>query len=151
MVANPVGNPEQKGNGLTTSPDGKYFYALDTGASTATAKDPLGVRTITKYSIVDDNSLTQPRILASPLSYIWDGIRASRGGWIVAAASEGVDIVDPVSGLTLGTFHVGQNVTAVNIAFRPGGYIYVVGKGGAWEIKAKEEFAWDDARYTGQY
>lgn len=43
--------------------------------------------------------------------------------------AQGIDVLSPLSGKTLGTIHLGAGLGGVNLAFAPNGTTYVVGKG----------------------
>lgn len=149
-----VGNTLDKGNGVTVSPDGQHLVVSDTGASGATGKDPLGNRSLTKYKIEYTESgghaITSPAILASPIAGLYDGLRYTGSGkYLVGGSYEGLDFLDSVTGSVLGTIKVPFPDSTVNFAFRKGGGIYVVGKGGMYSIKIAEEVAWSDPAYSG--
>lgn len=78
--------------------------------------------------------LTNKRLFNNPIYYIHDGVRVSRNGYVISGIREGVDLMDPVTGRTLGAIHVGGGqTTAVNLAF--GGHeLWIVGGGGIWQV-----------------
>ncbi|TKY84709.1 hypothetical protein EX895_005789 [Sporisorium graminicola] len=150
-----VGNTLSKGNGVTVSPDGQHLVVADTGASGSTGKDPLGNRSLTKYKVVytdeGGHAVTSPSILATPIAGLYDGLRyTGNGKYLVGGSYEGLDFLDAVTGSVLGTIKVKSTDSTVNFAFRKGGGIYVVGKGGMYSIKIDEEVAWSDAAFSGQ-
>lgn len=84
--------------------------------------------------------LSNRRLFSVAIAYQYDGIRASRNGWIFAVGGEGVDVLDPRTGLTLGTIRVSgpRPRTSVNVAF--GNHeMWVVGDGGVWHISGVKE------------
>lgn len=125
----------------------------DTGASGASGKDPLGNRSLTKYKIeyVDGgHAITSLSILASPIAGLYDGLRyTGNGKYLVAGSYEGLDFLDSRTESVLGTIKVHSTDSTVNFAFRKGGEIYVVGKGGMYLIKIAEEVAWWNPAFSG--
>ncbi|KAL0944813.1 lactonohydrolase [Colletotrichum truncatum] len=127
-------------NGVAVSPleKGRHtLYLPDTGVSESkpiSRKNPYGNRALFAYDVAIGGVLTNSRFLNNPISYFYDGIRVSRNGWIFVGAGDGVDVIDPVSGLTLGTVRVGggENL-AVNLAFGEH-EMWIVGKGGVWHV-----------------
>ncbi|KAF5523803.1 hypothetical protein CGCA056_v005637 [Colletotrichum aenigma] len=97
-------------------------------------KNPYGNRALFAYDVATGGVLTSPRLLNNPISYFYDGIRVSRNGWIFVGAGDGVDVIDPVSGLTLGTIRVGGGDNlAVSLAFGEHEF-WIVGRGGVWHV-----------------
>lgn len=131
-------------NGVAISPlkDGKQtLYLPDTGASEQkpiSRKNPYGDRALVAYDVAAGGVLTSPRLLNNPISYFYDGIRVSRNGWIFAGAGDGVDVIDPDTGLTLGTIRVGGVNVAVNLAFGEH-ELWIVGQGGVWHVSGIAE------------
>ncbi|KAG7055968.1 AkeP protein [Colletotrichum scovillei] len=127
-------------NGVAVSPlyDGRHvLYLPDTGVSEAKPvdrKNPYGNRALFAYDVGAGGILTNARFLNNPISYFYDGIRVSRNGWIFVGAGDGVDVIDPVSGLALGTIRVGGGSNlAVNMAFGEH-ELWIVGRGGVWHV-----------------
>lgn len=118
-------------------------YLPDTGASETkpvARHNPYGDRSLLAYDVAQGGLLTNVRFLNNPIGYFYDGIRATKNGYLFAGAGDGVDVIDPVDGLTLGTIRVGggQNL-AVGITFWEH-EMWVVGKGGVWHVSnVKEE------------
>ncbi|SPO29097.1 uncharacterized protein UTRI_06046 [Ustilago trichophora] len=148
-----VGNTLAKGNGVTVSPDGRHLAVSDTGASGSTGKDATGNRSVTKYdiqSIDGGHAITSSSVLASPIAGLYDGLRyTGNGKYIVGGSYEGLDFLDAVTGSVLGTIKVPPTDSTVNFAFRKGGGIYVVGKGGMYSVRIAEEVAWSDPAFSG--
>lgn len=127
-------------NGVAVSSlqDGRHtLYLPDTGVSEfkpVSKKNPYGNRALFAYDVATGGVLTSPRLLNNPISYFYDGIRVSRNGWIFVGAGDGVDVIDPVSGLTLGTIRVGGGDNlAVSLAFGEHEF-WIVGRGGVWHV-----------------
>lgn len=134
-----------KANGVAVSPlqDGHHvLYLPDTGVSEAKPvdrKNPYGTRALFAYDVAAGGVLTNARFLNNPISYFYDGIRVSRNGWIFVGAGDGVDVIDPVSGLALGTIRVdGGSNLAVNMAFGEN-ELWIVGRGGVWHVSGVAE------------
>lgn len=133
-------------NGVAVSApsDGsRQLYLPDTGVSVfkpVSLKDPYGDRRLTAYDIATEGGvLSNPRLLNNPISYFYDGIRVSRNGYIFAGVGDGVDVIDPLTGLTLGTIRVGggENL-AVTLAFGEH-ELWTVGRGGVWHVSGIQE------------
>ncbi|KAJ9664402.1 hypothetical protein H2198_000331 [Neophaeococcomyces mojaviensis] len=132
-------------NGVAVSESGsiRTVYLPNTGVSEfkpVSKKNPYGQREIWAYDFsAPAPVLTNPRLLNNPISYFYDGIRVSRNGWIFAGAGDGVDVIDPVTGLTLGTIRVGGGDNlAVTVAFGEH-EIWIVGRGGVWHVSNVKE------------
>lgn len=133
-----VHNTTNNTNGVAISlRNGKQtLYLPDTGASEqkpVSRKTPYGDRALVAYDIAAGGILTSPRLLNNPISYFYDGIRVSRNGWIFTGAGDGVDVIDPDTGLTLGTIRFGGENVAVNVAFVDH-KLWIVGQGGVWHV-----------------
>ena len=112
-------------------------FIPDTGVSEfkpKSIKNPYGNRALFAYDTSIEGVLANPRLLNNPISYFYDGIRASKNGYLFAGAGDGVDVIDPTSGLTLGTIRVGggENL-AVSVAFGEH-EMWIVGRGGVWHV-----------------
>ncbi|KAJ5103656.1 hypothetical protein N7532_004185 [Penicillium argentinense] len=135
-------------NGVAMSPDSKTLYIPDTGVSEfrPSNKNPHGRRMLWAFDVGSQGGvLANQRLLTSPISYFYDGLRVSREGWLFSGSGDGVDVIDPVSGFVLGSIRTGggENV-AVSMAFGEH-EMWIVGKGGAWhvkDIKAKLKRDW---------
>lgn len=96
-------------------------YLPDTGVSEfkpVSRKNPFGNRALFAYEAGAGGVLSNPRFLNNPISYFYDGIRASRSGLLFEGSGDGVDVIDPVDGWTLGRIRVGggENL-AVSVAW----------------------------------
>jgi gluconolactonase len=117
-------------------------YLPDSGVSGRSGKNTFGNRALFAYDAVRGGVLTNARLLNNPISYFYDGIRVSKNGYIFAGAGDGVDVIDPENGLTLGTIRVGGGV-AVSLSFGKHEML-IVGKGGVWHVSdVNEELARD--------
>ncbi|TDZ20072.1 hypothetical protein Cob_v007148 [Colletotrichum orbiculare MAFF 240422] len=132
-------------NGVAVSPprNGRHtLYLPDSGVSEqkpVSRKNPYGDRALVAYDVATGGYLANPRFLNNPISYFYDGVRVSRNGWIFVGAGDGVDVIDPDTGLTLGTIRVGggENL-AVNVAFGEH-ELWIVGRGGVWHVSGVAE------------
>lgn len=124
-------------NGKTT------LYLPDTGVSVfkpVSKKDPYEDRALYALDVSPEGGyLSNKRLLNNPITYFYDGIRVSRNGWIFAGSGDGIDVIDPKSGLALGSIRVGggENV-AVSLAFGEH-ELWIVGRGGVWHVSDIEE------------
>lgn len=152
MRPKPVHITSGNANGIAISrslhnPSTHTVYIPDTGISEfkpVSFKNPYGNRALFAYDTSHGGVLANPRFLNNPISYFYDGIRASKNGFLFAGAGDGVDVIDPDSGLTLGTIRVGggENV-AVSVAFGEH-EMWIVGRGGVWHVQnVKESLARD--------
>lgn len=113
----------------------------------------LGPRSLTKYSLSMNGhngglSVTNPTTLTTPIAGLYDGLRYTGSGKLLLGASyEGLDFIDAETGAVYGTIQVQKGDSTVNFAFRQGGLIYSVGKGGVYRIKIDEECAWQSAAF----
>lgn len=117
----------------------RRLYLPNTGVSVfkpVSLKDPFGDRRLMAYDIAGQGGpLSNPRLLNNPISYFYDGVRVSRGGYLFVGAGDGVDVVDPASGLTLGSIRVGGGANvAVSMALGVHD-VWIVGRGGVWHVK----------------
>lgn len=120
--------------------DGSYtVYIGDTGVFPfpGPSVDKLGRRDLTAYDTAGSKAaglLTNPRLFNNPIYYVHDGVRVSRNGYVFTGTGEGVDVIDPVTGLTLGSIRVGGgSANAVNLAFGQH-ELWIVGAGGVWHV-----------------
>lgn len=134
----PVHITDGNANGVAMSPGGQTLYIPDTGLSQfrPSAKTPYGKRALSAFDISKSGSvISNKRLLSDPVSYFYDGVRVSRNGWIFCGAGDGIDVIDPDTGFTLGTIRVGggENL-AVSVTFGKN-ELWVVGRGGVWHVK----------------
>ncbi|KAJ5590839.1 hypothetical protein N7450_004811 [Penicillium hetheringtonii] len=138
MQAKVVWTTTGNANGIALGPSGKTIYIPDTGVSEfrPSNKNPHGRRMLWAFDLADERPVpANQRLLMSPISYFYDGIRASGEGWLFAGSGDGVDVIDPESGFVLGSIRTGggDNV-AVSMAFGEH-EMWIVGKGGVWHVK----------------
>ncbi|KAK8028458.1 Six-bladed beta-propeller TolB-like protein [Apiospora marii] len=145
--------PNGNTNGIAVSPDGSSLYVADTGASQVRPSQrwEQGPRDLWAFDFATSKAtgnklplLTNRRLLTRAIQYFYDGVRASRGGWIFGAGGEVVDVVDPESGWILGSIRVGGGgKDPVNLVFGEH-ELWIVGKGGVWHVKnVREKLARD--------
>lgn len=133
-------------NGIAFSRDGT-LYVDTTGVSSGrpNVKDPYKTRALLAY---DTNGgrpqLKNARLFSNSISYYNDGVRVSRNGYVFGAAGDGVDIIEPEDGITLGRIRVGGSSNlAINVAFEDH-TLWIVGKGGVWRVSnIREQLARD--------
>lgn len=145
MAPKPVHLTTGNANGvaIVRTPSHYTLYLPDTGVSVfkpTSTKDPYGDRALYAYDVAPAGGvLTNPRVLNNPISYFYDGVRASGGGWVFAGAGDGVDVVSPTDGVTLGTIRVGGGANLA-VAVALGEHeLWVVGRGGVWYVEGVRE------------
>lgn len=131
------------GVAVTTSDDGHIVYLPDTGVSEfkpVSRKNPYGDRGLFAYDVSKTaGTLNNRRLLNNPITYFYDGIRVSRNGWIFVGSGDGLEVIDPETGLSLGSIRLGggENL-AVSLAF--GDHeLWIVGRGGVWHVSGIQE------------
>ena len=83
--------------------------------------------------------LSNQRLLGSPVSYFYDGIRTAGNGWLFAGSGDGVDVIDPVTGFVIGSIRIGGgNNLAVTVAFGDR-ELFIIGKGGVWVVRGLKQ------------
>ncbi|KAJ4394362.1 hypothetical protein N0V93_003579 [Gnomoniopsis smithogilvyi] len=132
-------------NGIAVTakqPDGsRTVYIADTGTSPPKLNAPFDNFNRRELSAYDARGpfLTNPRLFNNPIYFSHDGVRVSRNGYVFSGIGQGVDVMDPVTGLTLGAIHVGGGqTTAVNLAFGEH-ELWIVGGGGVWHVNGVKE------------
>ncbi|KAG9249810.1 uncharacterized protein F5Z01DRAFT_678393 [Emericellopsis atlantica] len=98
------------GVAIADSEHGQVIYLPDTGVSEfkpVSQKNAFGNRGLYAFDVGQNGILTNQRLLNNPIGYFYDGLRVSRNGWIFAGAGDGVDVIDPGTGLALGTIRIG--------------------------------------------
>lgn len=129
-------------NGVALSPSGHTIYLGDTGVLEyfPTRNDPNGARELWAYDFVSSVHgakvpvLTNQRMLNTPINYFYDGIRVSIEGWILAGSGDGVDLIDPETGLALGSVRIGGG-EALAVSLALGWHeFWIVGRGGIWRV-----------------
>lgn len=120
---------------------GRTVYIADTAISPpplGTPNNQFNRRDLSAYD-AKGPLLTNQRLFNNPISYFHDGVRVSRNGWVFGGAGEGVDVMDPETGLTIGTIHVGGGqTTAVNLALGEH-ELWIIGAGGVWQVNGVRE------------
>lgn len=116
------------------------LYVSDSGAFRPRPLDPYGLRSLTAFDIPRGGfPANNERLFSSPISNFYDGVRISRNGWVFAATGDGVEVLDPNTGISLGSIRVGgTGGRAVNIAFGEH-EMWIVGYGGVWHLTGVKE------------
>lgn len=111
-------------NGLALSPDGHTLYVSDTNATSGrpSMNFDSSVRNIIAFDMVNKVSsglLSSGRFVYQTDAGVPDGFRVSASGLIFAGAGDGVDVVDPTTGVLLGKINT-PNDNVFNVQFVPG-------------------------------
>ncbi|MEM8570575.1 MAG: SMP-30/gluconolactonase/LRE family protein [Pseudomonadota bacterium] len=80
-----------KPNGLAFSPDERFLYVADTGAS----HSPGGPKHLRRHAVEPDGKLTGGDIFAECTNGLFDGFRVDRDGRIWSSAADGVHCLSP--------------------------------------------------------
>jgi gluconolactonase len=99
-----------KPNGLAFSPDEKFLYIADTGASHM----PGGPKHIRRFAVSQDGQLAGGAVFAECTAGLFDGFRVDRDGRIWSSSAEGVHCFDP-DGTLIGKIHIPELVS--NLCF----------------------------------
>lgn len=128
-------------NGMAIAADGTLYVDI-TGISSGrlNAKDPFKTRALLSFDTGNSSPpLQHERLFYNSISYYCDGVRVSKSGLVFCAARDGVEIIDPKEGLTLGRVRTGGGENAaVNIALDDH-TLWIVGKGGVWKVSRIQE------------
>ncbi|KAF4546813.1 Six-bladed beta-propeller TolB-like protein [Lasiodiplodia theobromae] len=149
MAPKPVHITTGNANGVAVArsphdPSTLVLYLPDTGVSVfkpVSYKDPYGDRRLFAYDVspYGGGVLTNPRMLNNPVAYFYDGIKVSKEGWIFVGAGDGVDVISPTDGVTLGTIRVGGGANLA-VSMTLGEHeLWIVGRGGVWHVKGIKE------------
>ncbi|KAF4445803.1 calcium-dependent phosphotriesterase [Fusarium austroafricanum] len=143
----PFHTTDGQANGITFHKDegGKgTIYISNTAASQpgpAPHKlNPYGPRRLTAFDASYPGAVvSNERLAAVPIAFVYDGIKVSKSGIVFAGSGNGVDIIDPLTGDTLGTIRVGGGkYIAVNMALGEK-ELWIVGAGGVWHVTGFRE------------
>ncbi len=97
-----------KPNGLAFSPDEKILYVADSGATHTQG----GPHEIVAFTVRDDGTLADRRVLAEISAGVPDGFRVDADGNIWTSAAEGVHCIAP-DGALIGKIHIPETVANV--------------------------------------
>lgn len=125
-------------NGIAIAEDGTlYIDTAGISSGQPNVKDSTKTRALLAYDTRNGQpQLRDRRLFSNSISYYCDGVRVSRYGYVFCATADGVDIIEPTAGATLGRIRVAgldPNTVAVNIAFQ-NHTLWIVGKGGVWRV-----------------
>jgi gluconolactonase len=110
-------------NGLAFSPDERFLYVADTGA---THKEN-GPRHIRRFAISKDGkSVTRGEVFAESTSGLFDGFRVDRQGRIWASTAEGVHCYDP-DGMLIGKILIPEIVANVTFGGTKRNRLFICG------------------------
>lgn len=88
-----VSNFVEEPNGLAFSPDESVLYVSDTSA--ALRKDGGGHHHIVAFDVIDEHTLTNPRIFAVVSPGLADGFRIDTRGWLYTSSADSVQVYHP--------------------------------------------------------
>lgn len=129
---------ETDGNakGIAFAPDGTlYVQKSDISSGRPNVKDPYKTRALMAFDTDDGRpQLRNERLFSNSISYYNDGVRVCKSGYVFGAVGDGVDVIEPENGITLGRIRVGGSPNlAINVAFDDH-TLWIVGKGGVWRV-----------------
>ncbi|KAF7185805.1 hypothetical protein HII31_12907 [Pseudocercospora fuligena] len=128
-------------NGIAFAGDGTLY--VDTTAISSSrpkGKYPLRTRALWAFDTRGGKpQLRDRRLFHNSISYYCDGVRVSKHGYVFCATGDGVDVIEPENGYTLGRIRVGRSGgLAVNVAFEDH-VLWIVGRGGVWKVSGMKE------------
>ena len=103
-----VADDYAKPNGLAFSPDERWLYIADTGAS----HDPDGPRHIRRHRLGPDGTLSDGAVFATCTAGLFDGFRVDRDGRLWASAADGVHCLS-ADGTLIGKVRIPECVANV--------------------------------------
>ena len=116
-------------NGLAFSPDERILYVSDTGSSHV----PGHPRTITAYQVGPDNTLADPRTVATLPDGAYDGFRVDANGNVWTSASGGVHCYAP-DGTHIGTIRIPELVSNVCFGGRKRNRLFITAQTSLYAI-----------------
>ena len=84
------------------------------------------------------STLSNRRLLYVPDSYIADGIKISKSGYLFAATGTSIDVIRLCDGKLMGKIVTGKEIMN-NLVALPGGEWRLVGQGGIWRARISEQ------------
>lgn len=136
MAAKWVFQTDGNANGIAISCEGTLCVDT-TGISSRrpNVKDPLKTRALLAYDTNNGRpQLRNERLFSNSISYYYDGVRVSKNRLVFCANGDGVDVIEPLDGRTLGRIRTdGGTYITVNLAFQDHA-LWIVGKGGVWTV-----------------
>lgn len=116
----------QMPNGLALSVDGSTLFVADSNSS---LKAPTSVRNVIAFDY-SHSMLRNPRLVYQAEDGWPDGIRVSQNGFLFIAVANGVDVVNPNTGLLLGKINTPDDIiyNLEPASARPGVWLFTGGK-----------------------
>ena len=112
-----------KPNGLAFSPDERWLYIADTGAT----HEPDGPRHIRRFAVsADGRSLGESTVLASCTEGLFDGFRVDTEGRLWSSAADGVHCLAP-DGTLIGKVHIPEIVANVTFGGAKRNRLFICG------------------------
>ena len=112
-----------KPNGLAFSPDERWLYVADTGAT----HEPDGPRHIRRLQVSDDGrSLGESTVLATCTEGLFDGFRVDTEGRLWSSAADGVHCLAP-DGTLIGKVRIPEIVANVTFGGAKRNRLFVCG------------------------
>lgn len=117
-------------NGIAFSPDEKYLYVADTGASHFSD----GPRHILRFTVNADSTLTDRQVFAVCQNGFFDGFRLDVEGRIWTSAFDGVHVYEP-DGTLIGKVLVPEVVANVEFGGPKLNHLYICGTTSLYTVK----------------
>lgn len=116
----------QMPNGLAFSVDGSTLFVADSNSS---LQSPTSVRNVMAFDY-SPSTLRNPRLVYQAEAGWPDGIRVSQNGFLFIAVANGIDVVDPNTGLLLGKINTPDDIiyNLEPASARPGVWLLTGGK-----------------------
>jgi gluconolactonase len=117
-------------NGIAFSPDERFLYVSDTGATHGAD----GPRHIRRFTVNDDSTLSGGEVFATCTAGFFDGFRLDVAGRVWASAADGVHVYDP-DGTLIGKVLVPEVVANVEFGGPKRNHLFICGTTSLYTVK----------------
>ncbi len=119
-------------NGLAFSPDENLLYVSDTSAALTT--DGSGNHHIVVFDVIDNRTLSNPRVFAEVSPGLSDGFRLDKQGWIYTSSEDSVQVFHS-DGTLLGKIYVPEMIANCTFGGVDRDILYIVASTSLYQIK----------------
>jgi gluconolactonase len=117
-------------NGIAFSPDERFLYVSDTGATHGAD----GPRHIRRFTVNDDSTLSGGEVFATCTAGFFDGFRLDVADRVWASAADGVHVYDP-DGTLIGKVLVPEVVANVEFGGPKRNHLFICGTTSLYTVK----------------